>query len=397
MTIIRNHTELKKLCQEIDEQKRFALDLEFIPERTYEPEICLVQVATDDGAYIIDPYEVRDITELWQRVAEPDILKVLHAGDQDMDLMHLNSGLLPQNVLDTQIAAGFIGFGYPIGYGKLLNQLLNISISKSESFTDWTNRPLTKSQIDYALDDVRHLLDLHDKLFDVLDKKERGRWVIDECQRYSNPGYYERDRSRDFMRVKGASSLPRRSLAVLRELSSWRHEEASRANRPLKSVLADNVMYEFSRHPPKSQSDIQRIRGIRPDQVKQHSAGILKAVEVALKMPESDWPVWPSSRIPSKREMLVSDFLFTILKVITFDMEIAAELVTTRSSLEALVRNYFEGNLNPEKFALLQGWRYELVGKQIMEVLEGGECRLQLKPKAQHPISLKVNGKRIED
>ncbi len=395
MAIIRTTKDFLKLCEEIDSNGRFALDLEFIPERTYEPEICLVQVATDQEAYIIDPYDVTDLNPLWQRVADPNILKVLHAGDQDLDLMHNGSGLLPANVFDTQIAAGFIGFGYPIGYGKLLSQLLNISISKSESFTDWTNRPLTESQIDYAIDDVRHLLNLHDKLMDILAEKQRAEWAIAECQRYCDISYFEKDRGRDFMRVKGASSLSRRGLAVLKELSDWRHSEAQRNNRPLKSILADNVLFEFARHPPKNQAEIQRIRGIRADQVKQYAPAILKAVETALKLPESDWPIWPSSRIPSKREVLISDFLFTILKVITFDLDIAAELVTTRSSLEALVRLHFEGNLKEDKFPLLQGWRYTLVGSQLLSVLQGAECKLQLKSKS-HPISLEVIGKRIE-
>ncbi len=395
MTIIANKKDFDELCKKIDDNGRFSIDLEFIPERTYEPEICLVQVATDEEAYIIDPYEVEDLMPIWERVASPDLLKVVHAGDQDMDLMHLGSGLIPSNVMDTQIAAGFIGFGYPIGYGKLLSQILNINLSKSESFTDWTNRPLTPSQISYALDDVRHLLRLHDSLVEELDSRQRLSWVIDECKRYCDISYYERDRARDFMRVKGASSLPRKGLAVLRELSTWRHSEASRQNRPLKSILADNVIYEFARHPPKNQNEIQRIRGIRSDQVKQYSAGILKAVETALKLPESEWPVWPSSRIPSKREVLISDFLFTILKVLTFDLDVAAELVTTRSTLEALVRVQLEGSLQPEKFPLLQGWRHELVGATIMEVLNGSACKMQLMSKS-HPIRLEVNGKRIE-
>jgi ribonuclease D len=395
MPIIRNEEDLKKLCEEIDSHGRFSLDLEFIPERTYEPEICLIQVSTDLDAYIIDPYDVRDMTEIWKRVADPNILKVLHAGDQDLDLMHLSCGLLPQNVFDTQIAAGFIGFGYPIGYGKLLNQLLNISLSKSESFTDWTNRPLTQSQIDYALDDVRHLLGLHDKLIELLDERQRKSWAIDECKRYTDPSYYEKDRGKDFMRIKGASSLSRRGLSVLKAICDWRHGEASRTNRPLKSIVADNVIFEFARHPPKNQAEIQRIRGIRPDQVKAFAPSILKAVEQGLALPESDWPTWPSSRIPSKREVLISDFLFTVLKIITFDLDVAAELVTTRAALEALVRLHFEGNLNPDKFALLQGWRNELVGDRLMQILQGAECKLQLKSKS-HPISLEVNGKRME-
>lgn len=395
MSIIRTETELRKLCAEIDAAGRFALDLEFIPERTYEPEICLVQVATDKGAYIVDPYDVTDLMPLWQRVADPAIMVVLHAGDQDLVLMNAGSGLIPQNIVDTQIAAGFIGFGYPIGYGKILGQLLNISISKSESFTDWTNRPLTNSQITYALEDVAHLLELHDRLMDELDKMGRREWAIDECKRYTEISYFEKDRSRDFMRVKGASSLNRRSLAVLRALTEWRHSEAERCNRPLKSIVADNVLFEFARHPPKSQSDVMRIRGFRPDLAKQHSAAILRAVESALALPDSDLPVWPQSRIPSKREVLISDFLFTILKVLTFDEDIAAELVTTRSALEALVRNHFEGNLVEEKFPLLVGWRRQLVGEKLISILRGAECKMQLKSRS-HPISLEVNGKQIE-
>jgi ribonuclease D len=277
----------------------------------------------------------------------------------------------------------------------LLNQLLNISLSKSESFTDWTNRPLTQSQIDYALDDVRHLLGLHDKLIELLDERQRKSWAIDECKRYTDPSYYEKDRGKDFMRIKGASSLSRRGLSVLKAICDWRHGEASRTNRPLKSIVADNVIFEFARHPPKNQAEIQRIRGIRPDQVKAFAPSILKAVEQGLALPESDWPTWPSSRIPSKREVLISDFLFTVLKIITFDLDVAAELVTTRAALEALVRLHFEGNLNPDKFALLQGWRNELVGDRLMQILQGAECKLQLKSKS-HPISLEVNGKRME-
>lgn len=395
MPIIRTEADFLILCAEIDAARRFAMDLEFIPERTYEPEICLVQVATDKDSYIIDPYDVTDLMPLWQRVADPEILVVLHAGDQDLDLMNTGSGLIPQNVIDTQIAAGFIGFGYPIGYGKLLSQLLNISISKSESFTDWTNRPLTPSQISYALEDVAHLLELHDKLMEQLDSRGRKQWAIDECQRYTEPSYYGRDRSRDFMRVKGASSLNRRSLAVLKSLSDWRHSEANRCNRPLKSIVADNVMFEFARHPPKSQTDVQRIRGFRPDQAKQYSGAILKAVESAMALPEGELPFWPQSRIPSKREVLISDFLFTVLKILTFDEDIAAELVTTRSSLEALVRTHFEGSLQEDRFPLLVGWRRELVGAKLIDILKGAECKLQLKSRS-HPISLEVNGNRIE-
>lgn len=390
MSIISSETELHQLCQEIDASGRFAIDLEFIPERTYEPELCLVQVATNHNSYIIDPFVITDLNELWERVASPDILTVLHAGDQDLDLVFQRSGLVPSNISDTQIAAGFIGFGYPVGYGKLLHQLLDIAISKTESFTDWTNRPLTDSQIAYALDDVRHLLALHDALFARLKELGRNAWVEDECRRYTEPRYYEKDRGRDFLRIKGANGLGRKGLAVLKQLSDWRHGEAAAANRPLKTILADNILIEFAKHPPRKIADIQKIRGVRPDQVKHYGSPLLAAVEIALKAPESEWPSWPVGRIPSRREVITADVLFTLMKVMIYDLELAPELVATRSNMETLVRLHGERALENSKLPLLHGWRWELIGKHLTEVLSGSVCTLKLSS-SDPPISLQVN------
>ncbi|HEY9714030.1 MAG TPA: HRDC domain-containing protein, partial [Chroococcales cyanobacterium] len=279
MSIITKPSQLADLCNEIDTGKRCAIDLEFIPERTYEPVLCLVQVATDRGAYIVDPVELPDLLPLWQRVCDPQILVVLHAANQDLDLIYNLCELVPQNIFDTQIGAGFGGFGYPIGYGKLLHQLLGVSIAKTESFTDWLSRPLTESQIEYALEDVCHLLPMYDRLCDRLREQGRLAWAEEECKRYTDPERYQRDRTLEFFRVKGASGLNRRGLAVLREIFTWRHQEASRTNRPTKSLLPDNVLVELARRPPQKIADIQRIRGVRPDQVKAYGQIVLKAVE----------------------------------------------------------------------------------------------------------------------
>lgn len=392
MSIIHSETELKNLCSQISETRRFAIDLEFIPERTYEPELCLVQVATDTNAYIIDPFELTDLNALWEQVADPEILTVLHAGDQDLDLIYQRAGLVPQNISDTQIAAGFIGFGYPVGYGKLLHQLLDIAIAKTESFTDWTNRPLSDSQIAYALDDVKHLLPLHDALYSRLKSLGRNLWVEDECHRYSDAKYYEKDRGRDFLRIKGASGLGRRGLAILKELSDWRHGEAAISNRPLKSILADNIMIEFAKHPPRKMADIQKIRGVRPDQVKHYGNTVLTAVQTALSTPESQWPVWPVGRIPTRREVITADVLFALMKVMIYDLELAPELVATRANMETLVRLHAESALENSKLPLLHGWRWQLVGRKLVEILDGSSCTLKLTA-TEPPIDLQVNGK----
>jgi len=389
MTIITKAHELDVLCEQIDANGRCALDLEFIPERTYEPVLCLVQVATDDGAYIVDPLALTDLTALWQRVCSNDILVVLHAANQDLDLVHGLSGLIPQNIFDTQIAAGFAGFGYPIGYGKLLNQLLGVSIAKTESFTDWTTRPLTSSQVEYAVEDVCHLLPIYERLCQKLTDQGRLDWAKEECQRYVDPERYQKDRSLDFLRVKGASALNRRGLAVLQALCEWRDNEARRIDRPHKTVLSDNILIELARRPPHQTADIQRIRGIRPDQIRGFGNPILKHVQRALSLPEGECPSWPSSKIPPKREVLVADMLFAILKVVSYEVDLATELIATRDELQAMVRLHREGKIKNSSLPLLHGWRWNIAGKRLMEILDGAPLTVTMNSEKDPPIILK--------
>lgn len=378
MSIVTSKKQLDEVCSEIDQCGRFGMDLEFIPERTYDPELCLVQVSTDKSAYIIDPLALTDLNLLWQKVADPNILVVLHAAEQDLDLVHSWSGLVPQRIIDTQLAAGFTGFGYPVGYGKLLNQLLNVSISKTESFTDWMNRPLTDSQIHYALDDVRHLLPIYDKLAQKLEEDSRLHWVEEECQRYCSADYYAVDHSMEFLRVKGASSLSRRGLAVLRELCTFRDREACRINKPTRSILGDNILLELGRRPPHKAEEISRIRGVRPDQVRQYGGQIMQAVERGVKLPDEECPIWPSSKTPPRREVLIGDILFAVQKIICYDLELAPELVASRNDLQNLIRLHRDGKVEYSKVALLEGWRRQIVGQALIDLLDGAEIEMQV-------------------
>lgn len=387
--IITTTAQLDEVCKHIDEAGRFAVDMEFIPERTYEAELCLVQVATDDEAWVIDPLGQADMYPIWERIANPDILKVVHAGDQDLDLAYMGSNLIPQNVFDTQIAAGFLGFGYPIGYSKLLTGILGKSVAKTESYTDWRRRPLTDSQIQYAIDDVKHLLSMYDKLAKNLSKINRLEWVQEECRKYCDISYYEKDTSRDFLRIKGANALDRRGLGILRELTNWRHAEASRSNRPLRSILADGVLLEVARRPPQQISDIERVRGIRPDQLRSYGNSLLQVVKEGLSLAQSDLPHWPESRIPSRREIMICDVLFTVLKLLAYDLDIAAELVATRSIIEGLVRRHAENRMEGSTLPLLNGWRWEFAGQHLVEVLKGSVLTLQIVP-GNEPIMMKL-------
>lgn len=220
MQLISTASELSPLFNDIDNCQRFAIDLEFIPEKTFRPVLALIQIATTQSTYIIDPLVNLPLADLWQRVADPLYSKVLHAAREDLNIIFQLSGLMPNNIFDTQVAAGFIGLGYQIGYKNLLAQALNVRIDKSESFTDWLARPLTPVQLQYASEDVCHLLPLADKLMDLLKKEGRLTWAKEECIRLFN----EMGKSQEFgfTKIKGARSLSRRKLAILKALCDLR-------------------------------------------------------------------------------------------------------------------------------------------------------------------------------
>ncbi len=395
--MITKTADLNALCSRIDSAGRFAIDLEFIPERNYSPVLCLVQVAIEEDAFLIDPIALKDLTPLWERVADPAILKVIHAAGQDLDLIFGLCGLVPANIFDTQIGAGFAGFGYPVGYGKLLHLLLNVYIAKTESFTDWLVRPLTEAQIQYATEDVCHLLAMYDRLVKALTHRRRLEWAREECLRYEDESLYKRDRSREFLKIKGANSLDRRGLAVLQQLCLWRDDEARRINRPARSVLGDNILLELAR---RRNQDLQKIRGVRPDQIRAYSAQLADTIKLGLSLTDENLPTWPSSKVPPKGDVLVGDLLFAVLKVIAYDYELAPELVATRDELQFLVRSHRERKIGknalpppedrrPLEISLLEGWRNDVAGHILLKLLDGASVSIAF-DRGEPPVQLTI-------
>lgn len=403
--LIDSAAGLAKVVAQIDQAGVFGIDLEFIPERTYYPIICLVQVAVADQVYLVDPIKLKDLQILWERVADPGIIKVLHAAAQDLTIIFQRSGLIPKNIFDTQIAAGFLGLGYPAGYGKLLAALFDLNLSKTESYTDWQARPLSRSQIEYAIDDALHLLPLYERLKTDLTTRSRLDWVIEECKLYEEDSYYIKESGREFLRIKGAQGLNRRKLAVLQCLCLWRESEAQRVDRPARSVLSDNIILELAKKPPHSVEDIQRIRGIRVDQLQGWGKKVIRVVQEAQNIPDSECPQWPAGRAPSKSDVLIADILYTVLKVRSLDFEIAPELLATRDELQSLVRlgkgksqvqidarklREETGDIDLESgHTLVEGWRRKLIGDELLKVLGGAEVSLQVTDAA-CPIKMQV-------
>ncbi|MEZ4533681.1 MAG: ribonuclease D [Cyanobacteriota/Melainabacteria group bacterium] len=392
MHIITKSAELKPLLDLIDEHKTVCLDLEFVPERTYFPVLCLIQCCVDGKPFIIDPFECKELNELWQRVTAPDVKAIFHAASQDLNIIFQESGLIPENVFDTQIAAGFAGYGYSAGYRKLLQEVLSITIPKTESFSDWQARPLSDSQMEYAVNDVLHLEPLARKLEKQLEDAGRLDWVLEECKSYEEKELYLPDRSRDFLKIKGASKLNSRALAVLRELWCFRDEEARGQNKPPRLILQDNLMIEVARRQTRSLGNLKKMRGIRIDQVNRWGDDIIDCVERGLALPGSECPTIPTGKAPHRSEIISSDFIYLLLKIFADELELATEHLATRDEIQSLVRLDADRMVDEhEDIRLTRGWRRMAVGQRIIDIIEGAEVKLSITNRKSSPRSLNVD------
>ena len=372
---------LRRLCAQARTEGRLAIDLEFIRENTYVPQLALIQIAVRDACAIVDPLTVDDLSPLIEVLTDTDVLKVLHAAGQDVEVLHWHTGMLTQPIFDTQIAASMVGLGEQLSYGRLVDALLSVSLTKGESYSDWLRRPLLPSQTKYALDDVRYLLPMHDQLSKRLNAMGRAAWAADECRKYTDPALYERDPRTLYRRIRNGKNLPPQGLALLRELAAWRDDEARQRNRPHGRVLSNEILVDLARRAPQTRDDLQRLRGLPQRELERSADALLMAVQRGLEVPEADQPQ-PENRdhrlTPS--EELTVKFLDASLKALCQREKLPASFIANRNDLETLVRRYRKDRLPTEGSPVLEGWRGELVGRELLAVLEG-RLSLHLHPK----------------
>ena len=378
---IRSPEPLRRLCAQAQTEGRLAIDLEFIRENTYAPQLALIQIAVSDTCAIVDPLSVDDLSPLVEVLTDAGVLKVLHAAGQDVEVLHWHTGRLAKPIFDTQIAASMVGLGEQLSYGRLVDALLGVSLTKGESYSDWLRRPLLPSQTKYALDDVRYLLPIHDRLSKRLDTMGRTAWVADECRKFTEPAQYERDPRTLYRRIRNGKSLSPQGLAILRELAAWRDDEARQRNRPHGRVLSNEILVDLARRAPQTPADLQRLRGLPQRELERSAGTILAAVQRGLEVPEADHPQPESQnhRLTPTEELTVK-FLDASLKALCQREKLPPSFIANRNDLETLVRRYRKDRLATEGSPVLEGWRGELVGKDLLAVLEG-RLSLHLHPK----------------
>ena len=348
---------------------RMGIDTEFMREKTYRAQLCLVQIAAGDEIFVIDPLEV-DVTPLGPAIADPSIELLLHAGRQDLELFNDLFQVIPTNVFDVQAAAGFAGYGASLSYGKLVESTLGVALEKGESYTDWCRRPLTDRQLTYAADDVRYLAPVADRLMKELDEGGRLMWARGEMSSLEDPASYSFEPRDAWLRVKGRGNLSGRQLAVLRELAAWREEEAARRDIPRGWVVKDPTLIELARRSPTSPQALKDIRGL-PSKEAERSAGPIAAAVQRGKEADSIKTSKPPSRTAQERARMLSGLADAVVRSRCEAAGVATELVVTRGEVEALLLDTFSGNLDESRHRVLHSWRRELVGDAILGLVAG--------------------------
>jgi ribonuclease D len=385
--IITTPGQLKELVDQLRSSGRFAFDTEFVSEETFEPVLCLIQVATRERLAVIDPLAVHDMKPFWDVVLDPSVQVVMHAAGEDLRICLLKTGSLPRRVFDVQMAAGLSGFNYPLSLVNLVSQVLGVSLAGSETRTDWRHRPLSTAQLHYALDDVRYLLDVADHFTDRLAQLGRTAWADAELADFIDSIAQRADQDR-WRRLPGLHQLSRRSLEMARRLADWREDEARRQNRPLRQVIRDDLLVAIAKRQPRHRRDLEALRDFNRPSLLNRSHEILAILDRARAIADDQLPELPARLEEPPGLATVTNLLAAALAQCCAQNQLAGSLVANVADLKHLVRWHLDGRDDSHRPALLQGWRNELCGRLLMDVLEGRVALRVINPENEFPVAL---------
>ena len=366
--LITDSKRLAELCERLAKSPFVAVDTEFMRENTFYPELCLVQLADAHEAAAIDPKAPGlDMTPMLDLLCNNEnVLKVFHAGGQDIEIFYHLTGKTPHPMFDTQIAAMALGQGEQVGYSNLVDLWMGILLDKGARFTDWSRRPLDKRQIDYAIGDVTHLSVIFPKMLEKLKDTGRGAWLDHEMERISDVANYRNEPENAWARVKIQSKKPE-VLGRLKAMAAWREREAQRKNIPRGRIMKDETLADIAAHPPKSQADLPKVRGLSPAW-RDNDIGqrLMAAIETSEPMTRDALPDRGRSMPGAGKDGgLVADLLKMLLKIRSREINVAARLLVRTEELERLAAGEREG------LEMLVGWRFEQFGRDALDLVEG--------------------------
>jgi ribonuclease D len=367
MRIVETTDDLKAFAAELSGAPYLALDTEFLRDQTYYPKLCLIQVAAPGIEGIIDPLAPGiDLAPFYDLIKRPDIVKVLHAGRQDIEIFYLQGGVLPDPLFDSQIAAMVCGFGDAASYETLARKIAHVEIDKSARFTDWSHRPLSKRQLEYALADVTHLRVIYEWMKAKLEKTGRAGWVAEEVAALQDANLYKLDPELAWKRLKPRTSN-KRFLAVLASLAAWREREAQARDIPRGRVLKDEALTEIAAHPPESGEALERVRAVPKGFANSRlGKGLTEAIAQGMTAEPPEGAV-DQNKQRRRREpsQAVMDLLKTLLRLRAEAVGVAPRLIANAEDIERLAAN------EDDEVAALKGWRNEVFGKDAITLRKG--------------------------
>jgi len=370
--LVTTESQLGALVDRLAAHSHVAFDTEFVSEHTYRSQLCLIQVAAPDTLAVIDTLKVRELDPFWRLLTEPGRTTVVHAGREEMGFILQAIKARPSSLFDVQVAAGLVDHDYPAGYASIVRRFLNLPTNKGETRTDWRQRPLTPAQLEYALDDVRHLEKLWRKLEDKLTSSGRSDWMQDEMQSWQAEVEESFIRKR-WRRVSGLSGLSRRELAIARELWHWRDSVAESRDMPPKRVLRDDLLVELCKRKSADERQISAIRGMQRSDLRHILRGLSEAIQRGLDLPDEECPGGEKHRAPPPQLAVLGQFLATAVAGVCRQMHLAPALVGTSSDMRDLLAyklGYWDAD--DERVPLLaSGWRADVVGSLVDDLLSG--------------------------
>lgn len=385
--LITSEPGLRELLAHVRQCGRFAFDTEFVSEETFEPVLCLVQLATPERLANIDPMAFRDMSPFWDVVNDPDIEVVMHAAGEDLRICKLQTGTLPKRVFDVQIAAGLVGFGYPLSLSNLAYQLVGASLFGGETRTDWRRRPLSVAQLRYAVDDVRYLLPMADKLTGMLRALNRVGWAEEEFAEFLG-NIRSRDEESRWRKLPGLHQLNRRALEAARRLAEWRVEEARRVNRPLRQVLRDDLLVGIAKRQPTSRQELEALRDFNRPQLLSKSNEILACIAKALATPPDQLPDQSERHEEGPGLTMLVNLLSAALANRCSQEKVAVGIVGTTSDLKELIRWHSNNRPAEGEPYLATGWRGEVCGQTLLDVLDGKRSLRVVDPQSDVPVAV---------
>ncbi len=366
---INTGDQLQQFCDSIADCPLIAFDTEFVSEDSYRPHLCLIQVATEDQLAIIDPMHVEQTEPFWQLLATPGRKVIAHAAREESRFCYRFTGKPIAGLFDTQLAAGFVGMEYPASLGTLVQRLVNKTLPKGETRTNWSRRPLTQDQITYALHDVTDLMAMYDKLFSMVQEIDREHWLCEETEIFQQK-VIDAETRENWRRVSGSSGLNPRQLETVRQLWLWRENRARDLDRLPRRVLRDDLIVEMARRGLTDQRKIKSIRGMERRGFADHYGDLVAAIQTALDTADEDLPRRPrgSRRVVSP---MLSQFLSTSIACISRQHKLAPPIVGNADDVRELLGYELDRRKDDAVPSLLKGWRGEIVGKTFRKLLAG--------------------------